>query len=375
MSWTLYSTILYTYTNMRTQCAAMKKILHVDCDCFYAAVEMRDNPALAEVPIAVGGMAHQRGVIATSNYIARRYGVRSAMPTAHALRLCPQLQVIRPDFARYRAVSQQIQAVFHELTDQVEPLSLDEAYLDVSDTAQFNGSGTWMAQWLKQTVKKRTGITVSVGVAPNRFLAKIASDWKKPNGLFVLTPAQCSDFVAALDVRYLPGVGPSTRAKLARMAITTCAQLRTVALPVLLEQFGRFGQRLYELARGIDHRAIENVRVRKSISVETTYPQDIATLEECREALIPLIGQLEARAARHGSPPLRKLFVKIRFDDFSHTTVETLNVSISSGCYYRLLEQAWQRQKRPVRLLGVGVRLREDDSSPQQLPLFPTVNS
>ncbi|WP_414501113.1 DNA polymerase IV [Zymobacter sp. IVIA_12111.31 C1] len=349
----------------------MRKILHVDCDCFYAAVEMRDNPSLANVPIAVGGQADQRGVIATSNYVARRYGVRSAMPTAHALRLCPQLKVIRPDFPRYRAVSREIQAIFHELTDIVEPLSLDEAYLDISDVERFKGSGTWMAQWLKHTIKARTGITVSVGVAPNRFLAKIASDWRKPDGLFVLTPSECDDFIAALDVRYLPGVGPSTRGRLEDMGITTCLQLREVSLSTLLDRFGRFGQRLYELARGIDERPVESVHVRKSISVETTYPQDIVGQDDCWQALQTLIIRLQERVAHHGSPRLRKLFVKIRFDDFTHTTMETLDHQMTDSRFRELFEQAWQRRSRPVRLLGVGVRLAEQED-PHQLSLFPT---
>lgn len=348
----------------------MRKILHVDCDCFYAAVEMRDNPSLVNIPIAVGGQVHQRGVIATSNYVARRYGVRSAMPTAHALRMCPQLKVIRPDFPRYRAVSRQIQAVFRELTEIVEPLSLDEAYLDISHVERFKGSGTWMAQWLKHTIKARTGITVSVGVAPNRFLAKIASDWQKPDGLFVLTPDECDGFIAQLDVRYLPGVGPTTRARLNNMGVTTCRHLRDIALPTLLDRFGRFGQRLYELARGIDERPVESIHVRKSISVETTYPQDIVEQEACWQALQSLIVRLHERVESSGSPRLRKLFVKIRFDDFTHTTMETLDHQMTDDRFRDLFEQAWRRRGRPVRLLGVGVRLA-DEEDPHQLPLFP----
>lgn len=351
----------------------MRKILHVDCDCFYAAVEMRDNPALVNIPIAIGGQANQRGVIATSNYVARRFGVRSAMPTAHALRLCPQLKVIKPDFARYRAVSHQIQAIFHELTPQVEPLSLDEAYLDISQVDRFKGSGTWMAQWLKQIIKARTGITVSVGVAPNRFLAKIASDWKKPDGLFVLIPDDCDAFIAQLNVRYLPGVGPTTRSRLNDMGVTTCLQLRDIALSSLLERFGRFGQRLYELARGIDERPVESVHVRKSISVETTYPQDITALKDCWQALQVQIIRLQERIESNGSPRIRKLFVKIRFDDFTHTTMETSDHQVTNACFHELLGQAWARRSRPVRLLGVGVRLA-DQEDPHQLTLFPSTH-
>ena len=184
-----------------------RKILHADCDCFYAAVEMRDNPALAELPLAIGGSPERRGVIATCNYPARAYGIHSAMPTARALRLCPQLVLLPGDGEKYREVSRQIQAIFHELTPLVEPLSLDEAYLDVTGVERFSGSATWMARWLKAECLARTGITVSVGAAPSKFLAKIASDWEKPDGLTVIAPERVEAFLCDLPVKTLPGVG------------------------------------------------------------------------------------------------------------------------------------------------------------------------
>lgn len=347
----------------------MRKILHADCDCFYAAVEMRDDPSLTDIPIAIGGSAERRGVVATSNYPARRFGVRSAMATAHALRLCPTLKVISPDFVKYQQVSQEIQAIFHELTPHVEPLSLDEAFLDVSEVTRFSGSGTWMARWLKDEVKRRTGIAVSVGVAPNKFLAKIASDWRKPDGLFVIAPHETEAFVAALPVNLLPGVGPATMAKLSQQQITTCAALRTLPLNTLVDQFGKFGQRLFELARGIDDRIVAEKRERKSISVETTYPSDIETLNACQEALQPLMQRLDERIQRHGAPDITKLFVKVKFDNFSHTTMECGGYRADTNTFMSLLEQAWARQARPVRLLGVGVRLASADTG-RQLTLF-----
>ncbi|AXY40747.1 DNA polymerase IV [Halomonas sp. JS92-SW72] len=335
----------------------MRKILHADCDCFFAAVEMRDNPALAEVPLAIGGSPERRGVIATCNYPARAFGIHSAMPTARALRLCPHLTLLPGNFDKYREVSRQIQAIFHELTPLVEPLSLDEAFLDVSAVERFSGSATWMARWLKQECLARTGITLSVGVAPNKFLAKIASDWEKPDGLTVITPERLEAFLAALPVKKLHGVGPATGARLAARGITTCAALREVPLERLLEAFGKFGKRLYELARGIDERPVRLERERKSISVETTFARDLPDLASCREALAPLCERLEERLARHGHPPLAGLVVKVRFDDFGLTTLESRGLTPSPASYQGLLEQAWERRRRPVRLLGVGARL------------------
>ncbi|RAR64198.1 DNA polymerase-4 [Onishia taeanensis] len=346
-----------------------RKILHADCDCFFAAVEMRDNPALRDVPIAVGGGVDQRGVIATCNYPARAFGVRSAMPTARALRLCPDLVLVRGDYERYREVSRQIQAIFHELTPLVEPLSLDEAFLDVSDVDHFQGSATWMAQWLKAEALKRTGITISVGVAPSKFLAKIASDWEKPDGLTVITPDDVDAFITALPVNCLHGVGPATAAKLEAMGIATCEDLRTWPIETLLERFGKFGKRLFELARGIDEREVRTHRERKSISVETTFHHDLPDLAACRDALLPLIERLAGRIERHGQPPLDKLFLKVRFSDFTLTSLECQGAIPSAELFHRLLEQAWSRAAQPVRLLGVGVRLVSADAR-RQLSLF-----
>ncbi|WP_280553128.1 DNA polymerase IV [Halomonas sp. 25-S5] len=346
----------------------VRKILHADCDCFFAAVEMRDNPALRDIPLAIGGAREQRGVIATCNYPARTYGIHSAMPTARALRLCPHLTLMRGQFEKYREVSRQIQAVFHELTPLVEPLSLDEAFLDVTEVEGFRGSATWMARWLKEECYRRTGITVSVGAAPSKFLAKIASDWEKPDGLTVIPPEKVDAFVRDLPVKKLHGVGPATGAKLDAMGIATCADLRTRPIERLLDDFGKFGRRLYELSRGIDDRPLRIERERKSVSVETTFDHDLPDLATASAALAPLCDKLQGRLERHGHPPMAGLFVKVRFDDFSLTTLESRGLSPDAESYTRLLEQAWARARRPVRLLGVGVRLVPEEAR-QQLSL------
>ncbi len=352
----------------------VRKILHADCDCFYAAVEMRDDPSLQGVPLAIGGSADRRGVIATCNYPARKFGVHSAMPTARALRLCPQLKVISPDFDKYREVSRQIQTIFHELTPLVEPLSLDEAYLDVTQVSRFQGSATWMARWLKEEALARTGIVISVGAAPNKFLAKIASDWDKPDGLFVIPPERTESFITDLPVKKLHGVGPATAAKLDALGIASCRDLRIQPLDRLLDQFGKFGRRLHELAHGIDDRPVNVSRERKSVSVETTYDHDLPHLAGCHQALAPLIEKLHDRLARHGDPAIAKQFVKVRFNDFASTTQETGATGIIHARFHELLESAWHRGERPVRLLGVGVRLMPEPDH-HQLGLFDDLDA
>lgn len=347
----------------------MRKILHADCDCFYAAVEMRDNPALDTRPLAVGGRAEQRGVVTTCNYPARAFGIHSAMSMAKAMRLCPHLHRIDPNFDHYREVSAQIQSIFKRLTPLVEPLSLDEAFLDVTQTSLFQGSATWMAQWLKETVRREVGITISVGVAPNKFLAKIASDWHKPDGLCVISPDRVDAFIEALPVTHLHGVGPATARRLEARGFFTCRDLRRASIGDLMTEFGRLGVRLHELARGIDEREVTVERERKSISVENTFDHDLPDMAECREKIAALVTRLEERLARYRHPALEKLFVKVRFDDFSITTLESPGSHPALERFLPLFDEAWQRGARPVRLLGVGVRLVPEDAR-RQLGLF-----
>ncbi|AZM94782.1 DNA polymerase IV [Vreelandella venusta] len=348
----------------------MRKIIHCDCDCFYAAVEMRDNPALNDVPIAIGGSVEQRGVVATCNYPAREFGIHSAMPMAQALKRCPHLTVIRGDMAKYKAVARQVFAIYRDVTELIEPLSLDEAFLDVTDVSLCNGSATRMAEAIRQRVKQEVGITVSAGVAPNKFLAKIASDWRKPDGLFVITPNDIDGFVQQLPVKKIHGVGPRTAEKLAGLGIQTCADLRARPLTELVEQFGRFGHRLFELSFGRDERPVKTHRERKSISTEQTYSQDLPTLETCRQQIPDLLNDLEQRYARlDPAPAVRGLMVKIKFNDFTQTTVEHADPAPNQEQFESLLAIGWARGEKPVRLLGVGYRLAEE-AAVQQLSLF-----
>lgn len=331
---------------------------------------MRDNPALRGHPLAVGGRADQRGVIATCNYEARHFGVRSAMSTAQALQRCPELIVLPPAMEKYRAASRQILAIYRDYTDLVEPLSLDEAYLDVTETPHFDGSATLIAQDIRARIARTVGITASAGVAPNKFIAKIASDWNKPDGQFVIRPHQVDAFVAALPIEKLFGVGKVTATKLKKLGVATCADLRSWSLTELQLHFGKFGGNLHGLCRGIDLREVRPTRERKSISVEETYAQDLPDLDACRSQLPAVIGKLEERIRRaNASQLIHKLFVKIRFADFRRTTVECVASALDHEQFGKLLETGFGRGLRPVRLLGAGIRLNEA-TNVHQLGLF-----
>jgi DNA polymerase-4 len=348
-----------------------RKIIHVDCDCFYAAIEMRDDPRLAGKPLAVGGSADRRGVIATCNYEARAYGVRSAMSSRHALTLCPDLTIVKPRFDAYKEASKEIHVIFREYTDLIEPLSLDEAFLDVSESEHFGGSATRIAQDIRRRVSNQLHITVSAGVAPNKFLAKIASDWKKPNGLFVITPDQVEAFVADLPVSKLHGVGKVTADKLGRQGIITCADLRQWSKLSLVREFGSFGERLWSLAHGIDERAVQNDSRRQSVSVENTFDTDLPDLASCVEKLPALIETLSERIERMDTQYRPgKPFVKVKFHDFTQTTLEQAGAGWDLESYTQLLTQAFARGGKPVRLLGVGVRLHDLRGAHEQLELF-----
>lgn len=351
----------------------MRKIIHIDADCFFAALEMRDNPALTHLPIAVGGSARRRGVISTCNYVARRYGIHSAMATAYALRLCPNLQLLPHRFDVYKEASQAMRAIFSDYSALVEPLSLDEAYIDVTDSSTCAGSATLIAEEIRARVACEVGITVSAGVANNKFLAKVASDWQKPNGLTVITPDQNDAFSRALPVKKLNGVGKVTAQKLEQMGLNTCADLRDAGQSLLVERFGRFGALLYERAFGIDERSVQPTRVRKSISVEHTYDQDF-NAEGCASYISPLLESLKMRIAKQNAASLvNKLFVKVKFADFTVTTMERKASSLTSEAFGLLLMQAVTRSAQQIRLLGLGVRLEhnhKEQGHAEQLSLF-----
>lgn len=335
-----------------------RKIIHCDCDCFYASIEMRDNPRLQGIPIAVGGSPDRRGVIATCNYDARKFGIHSAMASATARKRCPQLVIIRPDMEKYRLASQQIHEIFQKYTDLIEPLSLDEAYLDVSDCVAFEGDATKIAAEIRKEVRETIGITISAGIAPNKFLAKIASDWDKPDGQFVVNPEEVEGFVEKLPVKKLHGVGKVTASKMKRLGINTCGDLRNLSQEKLQKYFGSFGERLHQLSLGQDERKVQKDRIRKSVSVENTYAEDLPDLNACLSELPDLMQQLEKRLVKISEEyEINKQFIKIKFHDFVQTTVEMISPSPNMSHYASLCEEGFSRGNKPVRLLGMGVRV------------------
>lgn len=345
---------------------SVRKIIHLDMDCFYAAVEMRERPELAGKPIAVGG-GSRRGVVTTCNYEARKFGIHSAMPGFQAKERCPHLIFLPVRFDLYRAESAKVRRILREYTPLVEPLSLDEAYLDVTGLDRY----AWdIAKEIRKRIFDETQLTGSAGIAPNKMLAKIASDWRKPNGQFAVTPDQVEIFVRELPVRKIWGVGPKSAEKFERRGIRTCADLQKFSLPELVHQHGKWGAELYHLCRGQDDRPVDPNQIRKSLSNECTFPDNLTTLEECRQAMDALVAELDQELrAKASDRQIHKAFVKVKFADFTRTTRECISENPTREIYQALLDEARQRSHQPIRLLGSGVRFAEEkpsEISPQQ---------
>ena len=338
----------------------MRKIIHVDMDCFFAAVEMRDNPALRDIPIAIGGSRVQRGVISTANYPARKFGVRSAMPTAMALKLCPSLTLLPGRFEAYREASNHIRDIFSRYTSLIEPLSLDEAYLDVTDSPHCHGSATLMAEEIRETIFRETQLTASAGIAPIKFLAKIASDLNKPNGQYVIAPADVPAFLQQLPLSKIPGVGKVSAAKLENLGLRTCEDVQNSDLVMLLKRFGKFGRVLWERSQGIDERQISSERLRKSVGVERTLVEDIHQWQACEEIIDNLYAELERRLLKIKPDLLiARQGVKLKFADFQLTTQEHIWPRLNKEDLLATARKAWDERRggRGVRLVGLHVTL------------------
>ncbi|WP_028293372.1 DNA polymerase IV [Oceanobacter kriegii] len=342
-----------------------RQVIHIDCDCFFASVEMRDNPALAQLPLAIGGDPSGRGVIATCNYVARQYGVRSAMPSAQALKLCPSLQLVRGDMQKYKQASVAIMDIIRQHAVVFEQVSIDEAYLEVAEPA----SALQVAEIIRKQVAEQVGVTVSAGVAPNRFLAKVASDYNKPNGVTWVPLEKVTEFVDGLDVRAIPGVGPKLEERLNADGIRTCAQLKELTLAHLIHHYGRMGATLFDRCRGIDQRPLKPERVRKSVSVERTFSQDMGTEDECLNQLPLLWQRWQERVVQAGWQQERlQPFVKVKFADFTQTTLADCHVNADLEGFQSMLRSALKRQDKQVRLLGIGAR--HPEQNPAQGCLF-----
>src|SRR5579864_5484630 len=348
-----------------TRSMTVRRILHVDMDAFYASVEQRDDPSLRGKPVAVGGQPNQRGVVAAASYEARAFGVHSAMAMATAVRLCPSLVIVPPDFARYQAASNAVFSIFRAVTPLVEPLSLDEAYLDVTEKAWGETLGTVVAKRLKARIRSETQLTASAGVAPNKFLAKIASGWKKPDGLTVISPERVEPFLQQLPVDALWGVGPVTAKKLRARGIDRLVDVRAADLELLRETVGSLADWLRPLASGVDDRPVIPNRESKSSGSENTYPEDLTDPGVIRGE----IAEMATHAARwlvRKSLDARTVTIKVRYSDFttvtrSHTAAPTHDEANVVARAVQLLERT-EAGRRPVRLLGVSVHNLSVDS-------------
>lgn len=352
--------------------STLRRILHVDMDAFYASVEQRDDPALRGRPVAVGGAADKRGVVAAASYEARAYGVRSAIPMSRAVRLCPNLVIVRPDFSKYRSVSQQVFDLFRSVTSLVEPLSLDEAYLDVTENSWGETLGMNVARRLKHEIHARTGLTASAGVAPNKFLAKIASSWQKPDGLTVIAPERVEQFLQGLKADALWGVGPVTSRKLRAVGIETLMDVRRADPEALRAAVGSLADWLQQLSHGIDPRPVVSEHEPKSAGSETTFARDLTARADIADVVARLARQTVAWLDRR-QLYARTVCLKVRYSDFTtitrnHSDAPTREETAIVTRAIAMLDRT-DVDRRPVRLLGVSVQNFVTDP---ETPVRPT---
>lgn len=377
----------------------LRKILHIDMDCFFAAVEILLQPQLAHVPLGIGGRPKQRSVLCTCNYEARKFGVHSAMSVDYAMRICPQLKLLTPRMSLYQKYSNKIFDILAPYAQKMETMGMDEAYLDVTESSFFGGSATLLAEHLQKKIFEEIGLHASIGVAPNKFLAKVASDWKKPRGLFVITPESAFDFCTDLPVKKINGVGKVLAKKMLEQNIRTCGDLRKFGQDELLTIFGKIGQALFYYARGLDHRPVAPPRQRKTLGLEHTYLESKSDLDSCLNETPTLLSELSRRLNQlqnEKTPPqIKKAFVKLKDDDFNVITREKITplhfftplisgeINSSLEVFFRdLLIEAHAQLSRPIRLIGLGVKFwdelplaEEEEFMGRQLTFFDLLKS
>ena len=365
------STVISTSAAPLASSLQLRKIVHIDMDAFYASVEQRDDPSLRGKPVVVAWQG-KRSVVCAASYEARRYGVRSALPALTAERLCPEAIFIKPDFVRYKAASLAVRAIFERHTPLVEPLSLDEAYLDVTENLTALPTATRVAKAIREQILDELKLTASAGVAPNKFLAKIASDWKKPNGLFVIQPHEIQAFLLPLPVGRIPGVGKVTEERMKQVGIKTVGDIRAMDLTTLENYFGRYGVRLYELARGIDHSPVVANRMHKQISAEDTFPEDIPLPET--EAAIRQLSERVWNASQDNARGARTIVLKLKTREFRSLTRSLTPAAPPSSCEeltsiaLSLRERVELEPTQLFRLVGVGLsNFQGDEEEPSAL--------
>jgi DNA polymerase IV len=348
-----------------------RKIIHIDMDAFYASIEQRDNPELRGKPVVVGGRPEKRGVVAAASYEARKFGIHSAMPMSRAVSVCRDLVIVNPDFGKYGFVSRQLYSMYKEYTDLIEPVALDEAYLDVTENKRHLPVATEIALFLKKRIKRELGLTASAGVAPNKLLAKIASEEKKPDGLFVIKPHQIESFMKDLDLERIWGVGKVTGAKLKRMGLVTCGDIQKYDMESLGRILGKFGKALYFFIRGIDNRPVVTHREAKSIGAEITFAFDYSDMAEIRKALLSQVERVHSRLQKAGSRG-KTITIKVKYSDFTQITrsctIDRLTDSKDEiySIAEKLLINKTEAGKRRVRLIGASVSNFEKEEEPEE---------
>lgn len=337
-----------------------RKIIHIDMDCFYAAVEVRDAPELRGKAVAVGGLG-PRSVVATCNYEARKFGVHSALAMKTALQRCPELIVIPPNMAKYKEESHKIREIFSHYSDKIEPISLDEAYLDVTQCTLNEGSATLTAHQIRTEIYETTGLTASAGIGPNKLIAKIASDWRKPNGQFTVPPDQTRGFISQLPIGKIWGIGKVTQRKLNDQGIFMVAELLNRSKQQLIQEFGQFGQSLYGMIRGRDDREVNVDRKIKSVSTENTFAQDLRSYQQKKDQIELLVEQLYSRLQQNSLlHRIKKCSLKIRNCQFETHSAEVSTTQFSREIYSHLFEKLYARDKLPIRLIGVSVGIKNE---------------
>lgn len=342
---------------------AYRKVIHIDMDAFYASVEERDRPEIRGLPVAIGRSYNQRGVLATANYVARKFGLRSAMSSAQAFKLCPQLILIEPNFEKYKEISKGLQDIFYRYSDKVEPIALDESYIELSKKQ----SATQTAKAIKEAIFREHQLTASAGVSVNKLIAKIASDYQKPNGLYVVEPHQVQDFIATIPVKRINGVGPKLLQKIEKLGVgTSCGDLQSISLLDMIKEFGLFGEKLYYFVRGIDNSEVKSQRVVKSISNETTFLEDITDKNYLLTHIEMLLKEVVERAINK-KLSWKTITLKIKFFNFktitrSHSFNQHINDYYVCYAQFEKILKA-ETINKPIRLVGVGVSNFEDEEA------------
>jgi len=358
--------------NQKTKIWKKRKIIHIDMDSFFASIEIRDNPNLKNKPVAVGGKANERGVLTTCNYIARKYGLHSAMSSKTAIQLCKNLIILPVDIAKYRKTSNEIFKIFKCYSGKIEPVSIDEAFLDVSESGYCQGDPEEMARQIRSCIKNDFGITASAGISSNKLIAKICSDWKKPDDQFSICDDEIQNFIKTVSLKSIPGIGRVNFQKCKNLNMKSCSDMQKMSKDELIKIFGSYGYTLFNLVRGIDNRELETNRIRKSISVEDTFLHDLNDTNSCKQQLSILYIKLieRCKSSNVSTNEVREIFLKIKFNDFEIITRQKKTCNIELKEFNNLFDSNLVKIIKPIRLLGIGFKLNNKKDESSQYDIF-----